>query len=63
MPRTAGSRGRIRRDEAGGVVGSAGLSVIPDRHEIELGPSRPKTGRRDVQAQFVTALTVAPLLP
>jgi alkylmercury lyase len=28
--------GRIRRDEAGRVVGSAGLSVTKDRHEIEL---------------------------
>ena len=28
--------GRIRRDGAGRVVGSAGLSVTPDRHEIEL---------------------------
>jgi hypothetical protein len=28
--------GRICRDEAGRVVGSAGLSVIPDRHQIEL---------------------------
>ncbi len=28
--------GRIRRDEAGRVVGSAGLSVVPDRHKIEL---------------------------
>ncbi len=28
--------GRIRRDKAGRVVGSAGLSVTPDRHEIEL---------------------------
>ena len=28
--------GRIRRDETGRVVGSAGLSVIPDRHRIEL---------------------------
>jgi len=28
--------GRIRRDGSGRVVGSAGLSVIPDRHEIEL---------------------------
>jgi alkylmercury lyase len=28
--------GRIRRDEAGRVVGSAGLSVVPDRHEIEI---------------------------
>ncbi len=30
------SAGRIRRDESGRVVGSAGLSVIPDRHQIEL---------------------------
>jgi hypothetical protein len=30
------SAGRIRRDTAGRVVGSAGLSVIPDRHEIQL---------------------------
>jgi alkylmercury lyase len=30
------SAGRIRRDAAGRVVGSAGLSVIPDRHEILL---------------------------
>lgn len=28
--------GRIRRDEAGRVVGSAGLSVVPDRHQIEI---------------------------
>ena len=28
--------GRIRRDEGGRVVGSAGLSVVPDRHEIEI---------------------------
>lgn len=28
--------GRIRRDEAGLIVGSAGLSVVPDRHEIEI---------------------------
>jgi len=28
--------GRIRRGAAGTVVGSAGLSVVPDRHEIEL---------------------------
>ncbi len=28
--------GRIRRDDKGHVVGSAGLSVTPDRHEIEL---------------------------
>jgi Alkylmercury lyase len=28
--------GRIRRDDKGHVVGSAGLSVMPDRHEIEL---------------------------
>jgi alkylmercury lyase len=31
------SAGRIRRDESGRVVGSAGLSVVPDRHEIEIG--------------------------
>lgn len=28
--------GRIRRDVTGCVVGSAGLSVLPDRHEIDL---------------------------
>jgi alkylmercury lyase len=28
--------GRIRRDGHGRVVGSAGLSVVPDRHEIEV---------------------------
>jgi alkylmercury lyase len=28
--------GRIRRDDSGRVVGSAGLSVIADRHEIEV---------------------------
>ncbi len=28
--------GRIRRDEAGRVIGSAGLSVVPDRHQIDL---------------------------
>lgn len=28
--------GRIRRDPAGRVVGSAGLSVIADRHQIDL---------------------------
>lgn len=28
--------GRIRRDGAGRVIGSAGLGVSPDRHEIEL---------------------------
>ena len=32
--------GRIRRDESGRVVGSAGLSVIKDRHEIELDGRR-----------------------
>jgi len=32
--------GRIRRNAAGGVVGSGGLSVIPDRHEIELDGRR-----------------------
>ena len=35
-----GSAGRIRTDESGRVVGSAGLSVVPDRHEIELGGRR-----------------------
>jgi hypothetical protein len=30
------SAGRIRRNKAGRVVGSAGLSIVPDRHEIEL---------------------------
>jgi len=33
---TLDAAGRIRRDGGGRVVGSAGLSVIPDRHEIEL---------------------------
>jgi hypothetical protein len=28
--------GRIQRDESGRLIGSAGLSVVPDRHEIEL---------------------------
>jgi alkylmercury lyase len=28
--------GRIRRDADGHVVGSAGLSVVPERHEVEL---------------------------
>jgi alkylmercury lyase len=32
--------GRIRRDESGRVIGSAGLSIIPDRHEIELDGRR-----------------------
>src|SRR5712692_4823150 len=32
--------GRIRRDESGRVIGSAGLSVIPDRHQIELDGRR-----------------------
>ena len=32
--------GRIRRNAAGEVVGSAGLSVVPDRHEIELDGRR-----------------------
>ena len=32
--------GRIRRDGGGRVVGSAGLSVIPDRHEIEVDGRR-----------------------
>lgn len=28
--------GRIRRNTAGLIVGSAGLSIVPDRHEIEV---------------------------
>ena len=32
--------GRIRRNGAGDVVGSPGLSVVPDRHEIELNGRR-----------------------
>lgn len=32
--------GWIRRDDAGNVVGSAGLSIVPDRHEIELDGRR-----------------------
>ena len=32
--------GRIRRDAQGSVFGSAGLSVTPDRHEIEIGSRR-----------------------
>jgi hypothetical protein len=32
--------GRIRRNAAGEVVGSGGLSVIPDRHEVELDGRR-----------------------
>lgn len=32
--------GRIRLDPAGMLVGSAGLSVVPDRHEIELDGRR-----------------------
>lgn len=32
--------GRIRRNLGGEVVGSGGLSVIPDRHEIELDGRR-----------------------
>ena len=37
---TLESAGRIRRDGSGRVVGSAGLSVTPDRHEIELDGRR-----------------------
>jgi len=37
---TLDSAGRIRRDESGRVIGSAGLSVTPDRHEIELDGRR-----------------------
>jgi alkylmercury lyase len=29
--------GRIRRDELGRVIGSAGLSVVADRHQIDFG--------------------------
>ena len=32
--------GRIRRDAQGRVTGSAGLSVVPDRHQIDLGGQR-----------------------
>ena len=32
--------GRIRRNESGAIVGSAGLSVLPDRHEIDLDGRR-----------------------
>ena len=32
--------GRIRRDAGGRVIGSAGLNVTPDRHEIELDGRR-----------------------
>ena len=32
--------GRIRRDEAGRVIGSAGLSVVADRHQIDIGGRR-----------------------
>ena len=32
--------GRIRRDESGRLIGSAGLNVMPDRHEIELDGRR-----------------------
>lgn len=28
--------GRVRTDESGRVVGSAGLSVVPDRHRVEI---------------------------
>lgn len=28
--------GRIRRDDAGRVIGSAGLSVVPDRHQMSI---------------------------
>src|SRR2546423_15568161 len=32
--------GRIRRDAHGSVIGSAGLNVTRDRHEIEIGGRR-----------------------
>jgi len=38
--------GRIRRDETGRVIGSAGLSVMPDRHRIELDGRKFWTGVR-----------------
>jgi hypothetical protein len=28
--------GRIRRDDAGRLIGAAGLSVVPDRHEMRI---------------------------
>jgi alkylmercury lyase len=34
------SAGRMRRNAAGEVVGSGGLSVVPDRHEIEIDGRR-----------------------
>ncbi|HZU16592.1 MAG TPA: organomercurial lyase [Candidatus Dormibacteraeota bacterium] len=30
------AEGRMRLDDAGGVVGAAGLSVVPDRHRLDL---------------------------
>jgi predicted ArsR family transcriptional regulator len=33
-------RGRIPLDGQGSVIGAAGLSVRPDRHQIELGRRR-----------------------
>ena len=33
-------RGRIRRDEQGRILGSAGLSVVPTEHEVSLLPER-----------------------
>lgn len=35
-----GAAGRIRTTDEGGVIGSAGLSVVPDRHQIELDGRR-----------------------
>jgi hypothetical protein len=35
-----GGRGRLRLDREGRIVGSAGLSVGPDRHQIDLGGRR-----------------------
>lgn len=32
--------GRIRRDDAGRLIASAGLSIVPDRHEMLLGTRR-----------------------
>lgn len=38
--RALADAGRIRRDDSGRVIGSAGLSVVPDRHAIELDRRR-----------------------
>lgn len=33
-------RGQLRRDDEGRVVGSCGLSVVPSRHELQIGGRR-----------------------